>query len=229
MQINRIEKLVFSMVFLLVAVGMLLAVVDHDLFKNHYVVEDGIIEWLTVLALVVGMVLCILRVVRLRRVKSTKFVVMMLFLALLFLFGAGEEISWGQRLFAFESSSFFQNNNAQGESNLHNLKIGNTKINKLVFGKLLALVMLVYWFVMTPLYHRNSGFRSKVDQLAIPIPCYHQIIAYVVLVLLVQLTASDKRGELLEFGGSFLFLINVAFPFNRTIFLHSADDAGGAS
>ncbi len=37
------------------------------------------------------------------------------------LLGAGEEVSWGQRLFGIEPPSFFLRHNAQGEMNLHNL------------------------------------------------------------------------------------------------------------
>ena len=42
-------------------------------------------------------------------------------MALIFIFGAGEEISWGQRIFNVESSEYFLENNAQGETNLHNM------------------------------------------------------------------------------------------------------------
>ena len=42
-------------------------------------------------------------------------------LALLFLFGAGEEISWGQRLLGFETPAAISEVNRQEEFNLHNL------------------------------------------------------------------------------------------------------------
>ena len=44
-------------------------------------------------------------------------------LALLFFFGAGEEISWGQRIFGFETPESLAQVNKQDELNLHNLSV----------------------------------------------------------------------------------------------------------
>jgi hypothetical protein len=44
-------------------------------------------------------------------------------LALLFFFGAGEEISWGQRIFHFATPAELASANTQDELNLHNLNI----------------------------------------------------------------------------------------------------------
>lgn len=46
-----------------------------------------------------------------------------LFLGFLFLFGAMEEISWGQRVLGIESPQWFLKHNKQGETNVHNLLI----------------------------------------------------------------------------------------------------------
>jgi hypothetical protein len=48
-----------------------------------------------------------------------------IFLALLFFIGGGEEISWGQRIFEWEAPEFFQKNNRQRETNLHNIRLLN--------------------------------------------------------------------------------------------------------
>ena len=44
-------------------------------------------------------------------------------LALLFFFGAGEEISWGQRIFGFKTPDALSQVNKQDELNLHNLTV----------------------------------------------------------------------------------------------------------
>jgi len=46
-----------------------------------------------------------------------------LVLALLFFFGAGEEISWGQRIFGFKTPEPLAQVNKQDELNLHNLSV----------------------------------------------------------------------------------------------------------
>lgn len=48
-----------------------------------------------------------------------------LFLAILFFIGCGEEISWGQRIFGWQSPAFIQEMNVQGETNFHNISIFN--------------------------------------------------------------------------------------------------------
>src|SRR4051812_24271651 len=46
-------------------------------------------------------------------------------LALLFFFGGGEEISWGQRIFGWKTPDAFKHENIQHETNIHNLKLFN--------------------------------------------------------------------------------------------------------
>ena len=46
---------------------------------------------------------------------------LVLLLGLFFLFCAGEEISWGQRIFGIETPEFMEKENAQKEFNFHNL------------------------------------------------------------------------------------------------------------
>jgi hypothetical protein len=139
---------------------------------------------------------------------------------LAFLFGAGEEISWGQRIFNIESSEFFKQYNAQGETNLHNTIINDTKINKLVFGKGIGILFLFYLAVFIPLYHKKTAFRSFVDRLAIPVASHYQVAAYVIAILLIQVgMESSKKGELLEFTLTHLILLNFAFAYNRKIFV----------
>lgn len=159
------------------------------------------------------------RVVVLRSMRSSRFLLMTALLGLVFFFGAGEEISWGQRIFGIETTDFFRQHNAQQETNLHNMMIGDVSVNKLVFSKIWLLAMVIYWFVITPLYRYKQAFANFVDSLAVPIPQNHLIVANVLgLVLIEYLINSPKRDELTEMAFALLFLLNVAFPYNRKIF-----------
>ena len=83
--------------------------------------EDGPVEWATVLAL---LGLSALLIVELRALsKSAPAIVRPAgyFLSVLCLLAAGEEISWGQRLFGFETPESLKSINHQNETNLHNL------------------------------------------------------------------------------------------------------------
>jgi hypothetical protein len=65
-------------------------------------------------------------------------------LVLILIVMAGEELSWGQRIFGWSTPDFFIENNAQHETNLHNLY---TQVfqNVLYFGGWLLLVALPFW------------------------------------------------------------------------------------
>ena len=209
--------LIYATVFTLI--GFVWSYVDHESFKTLYVIEDGFTEWSTVIMLLIGFLICGRRVWLLKGKRPAIFLVMTSLLTLFFFFGAGEEISWGQRIFNVESSKFFVENNAQGEMNLHNLVVNDTKINKLIFGRGIGIMLLLYLVVLIPLYKRKEAVKRVVDKLAIPIAQNYQVVAYITLLIVVQvLMASSKKGEMLEFAGSIIFLLNVVFPYNRSIF-----------
>lgn len=223
---NRIELCIYLVVLAVTLAGAWLASSDPDFFRHQLVVEDGPLEWSTVVGLMVLCALCLRRAVVLRQERARLFIGMTVLYAIIFFFGAGEELSWGQRIFGVESSEFFLQHNAQGETNLHNLVVNDTKLNKLIFAKGMALVFLIYLFVMTPLYIRRPAFRRFIDSMAIPIPEWRQVAAIIVLLVITQgLTDSSKKGEMLEFGAPFLVLVIFLFPRNRALFLRR--DAGG--
>ena len=217
--LSLFEKLALAYLTVFTLIGFAWSFIDHDSFKLYYVMEDGFTEWSTVITLLIGLFVCVQRVWLLKGQKPLLFLFMTALLALFFFFGAGEEISWGQRIFNIESSEFFTQNNAQGETNLHNLMVGETKLNKVIFGRGIGIMLLLYLAVLIPLYRRREGVKQFVDKFAIPIAQNYQIVAYIVLLLLVQvLMVSSKKGEMLEFAGSIIFLLNITYPYNRTIF-----------
>ena len=138
-QMHKIEKIAYPVIALYVLLGAVVALLDPVTFTNVLAREDGIFEWLTVLALSMSFVMCVHRVVVLRSEKNGVFIGVWCFLALVCFFGAGEEISWGQRIFNIESSEWFKQNNAQSETNLHNLIVEGKKVNKIIIVILMNL------------------------------------------------------------------------------------------
>lgn len=106
---------------LVVAMVLAGAVATAALSPAHYRIqlqEDGPVEWATFFSFVLA---CALGV---RTLASTRGRTLerlaLLGLALFCLFVAGEEISWGQRVFGFKPPSLFLEHNYQQETNLHN-------------------------------------------------------------------------------------------------------------
>ena len=196
---------------------------EPELFRHALVIEDGFVEWATVIVLMITMLVCFRRVLVLRKQRSRLFLSVTFLLGLFCFFGAGEEVSWGQRVLGLESPDFFQDNNAQGEIGLHNLVIEvdgeRLKVNKLIFGTGLALAMLIYLFVATPLYRKNHRVRGFLDAIAAPMPQNYQILGYIVIVATVELLIDhSKRGEMTELLGAAMFALNVIYPANSEIF-----------
>lgn len=64
-------------------------------------------------------------------------------LALLFFFGAFEEISWGQRVFGVETPEIMRQVNVQGEINIHNLRLFGIHL-----GPSTRRGFHIFWFTM---------------------------------------------------------------------------------
>jgi hypothetical protein len=211
------EKFILLFVFVLLIIGVVASRVNLYWFNNVYVIEDGFIEWLTVLPLLIIVVAAIRYIIRLSSKRSWLFFVTMSLLAVLCFFVAGEEISWGQRIFHIESSSFFKKNNAQAETNLHNLVVDGVKVNKLIFSQLLILAAVIYLSLFPYLFKNKKWFKNLVNKMGIPIVRPYQIVALVATAILVAV-CDGRNSELLEFAGCFLFLLIILFPENKETF-----------
>ena len=152
--LTKIEKTAYLILGLILLLGLYLGITDEIYFDTQFAQEDGPVEWGTTIMLFGISVLSLYRLITMGTKKKILWCVGTFIFAVLFLFAAGEEISWGQRIFAVESSEFFLKNNAQGETNLHNLMVGETKINKIIFNQLLFLVMILY-LPVTPVFYRK--------------------------------------------------------------------------
>ena len=197
---------------------------NPDYYHNVFSAEGGIMEWLTVLALAtVSTVTAKRLMVGFRRFSRIQRLVLVS-LALLAAFGAGEELSWGQRLFNTSVPEFFRKHNAQVETNIHNLVVAGANVNKVIFAKGLLIVFCLYLGVLTPLYSRSKRVRCMVDACAVPVPKSYQIAGYVLIILTVEGLLNmlpfevPRRGELTEFAVPVLVALNIFYPRNFTVF-----------
>lgn len=183
--------------------------------------EDGFFEDLTAL--------CFLAVsIMFLRIFFYKKEIIFLIFFLVFLFGAGEEISWGQRILNFNTPEYFGKNNLQDEFNVHNLVVfnnNNPDYHKSGLSKLLSMnfqykmFWLVYCFVLPLIYPFSRGIRLLVQKIRLPLPPFTIGILFVVSWLVFRVTLSfllpsgksllyyESTVEISEFCSAFLFLI----------------------
>lgn len=214
---NTIEKIILATVAVILIIGYILFYTNVPLFQE-YVREDGVVEWLTVAGLLLGSFLCLRRFLQLRKTRTTWFLFVTLFASIFLFFAAGEEISWGQRIFGIESSEFFKEHNKQGETNLHNLIVGGRNINKIIFSIGLVAIMAIYLLLVPILYSKWANFRRFADRSAIPIPHFYHVVAVATFFLLTEMIRHGKRAEILEAGEALLFFMILAYPINKYIF-----------
>lgn len=106
-------------------------------------VEDGVVEWLTAIFLLLGSLVMARHIWQLKQASDRKslLVILSVLLAIALFVFAGEEISWGQRIFEIQTGEFMQEYNWQGETNIHNL---HTDLFNIAFhyGAILFLIVM---------------------------------------------------------------------------------------
>jgi hypothetical protein len=150
-----------------------LASIEMHLFDPWLMVilanEDGPYEDFEAAAYFIAAFL-LLYVVAARGVRN----VWVLGLAILFFLVGGEEISWGQRIFAIATPETMREVNVQGETNIHNLK----GINEIVR----ALSLLTLWglFVAIPLGALFRPTATLIRRLGLPVANWGTALSIIV-------------------------------------------------
>jgi len=213
------ERLIYASVGLLFAIGLSLQFTAPGLLESVYLAEDGFLEWLIVVIFGFLAGVCFWRAVRLRRIRSRAFVAVSVLMGLAFVFGIGEELSWGQRIFGIETPESLKRYNKQQELNIHNLKLGRISFNQMIFGWLLFLGLALYLLVLPWLADRYEQVRAWVDQVGLPLATRLQALAFLpVLILPQQLLASKESDELAEVCGALLLVAVFRYARNRSIY-----------
>lgn len=128
-------------------------------FYNSLSGEDKVFEWMTfVMYLIGGGVFITIATQLYKKKKKDLLILCLLGYVILGALGyigiAGEEVSWGQRVFHFETPEEYVDANSQGEFNLHN--------NELIFNKIYYIYGLISLYVLTsPLIYKALKNRLK--------------------------------------------------------------------
>ena len=181
---------------------------------NLFVEEDGIIEYSTAVLLLSVSIYFINKLLKKSKVISSKNIGIILF-SIIFFFGFGEEISWGQRIFNIETPLFFSENNLQSETNIHNLMIGGVKLNKLIFTNVLFFIFLFYFLAGPYLYTKSNNVKSIINRFSIVIPKYSQSIIFICSTIIIYIFDHDRVSEIWECLFAFTMLITSISPLNK--------------
>ena len=203
---------------IILLVALFLGLINEGLFNLHFANEDGIVENGTTVVLFCVSVLCGYRLIIHRKVQKWSWLLGTGVFCILFFFAAGEEISWGQRIFGWETGEYFKERNAQKETNVHNLIVGETKLNKLIFSQLLSLGMVLYLLILPVLYRRNTWIKNITDRFAVPVVHWHHTIVFLIVTAVILLIPADRKWEVYELAFGLLFFLIFLNPLNEKVF-----------
>jgi hypothetical protein len=168
--------------------------------------EDNLVEWATVFFFVLAGIFCLVRFSHTKKRTEWFFL----------LFGIGcmlfalEEISWGQRIFGLESSSFFLENSDQQEINVHNV------INEWfsVRTKNIAALVLFSYGAVLPLAALNRHVRAFVNKSGIIVPPLILVPGFILASFLtIDLFFTGQDEEVAELFFSMLLFLTILFQY----------------
>ncbi|WP_439882112.1 hypothetical protein ACSX1A_02900 [Pontibacter sp. MBLB2868] len=122
-----------------------LLIIAEDLYMD-ILQEDHVVEWCTFFALIAAGVIALKTAITIKKAYGYTHWFFILFFLFSILAGL-EEISWGQRIFGWESSGFFARYNDQHETNIHNTVQGVFKVKT----KHIALLVVSVYGLLLPL------------------------------------------------------------------------------
>ena len=209
------EKLIVSFLIITVVIGIYFFYTNKD-FYAYLVQEDGFFENLTSIFLFWSSFYLFYFFINNIKLKSIWWKMGIIIMIIGLFFGAGEEISWGQRIFHIESSKFFNENNSQKETNLHNMIVDGVKLNKLIFSNLLSIIFSIYFLILPILWRKNNFIKKTINQFGIPIANNYQVIIFMISSLIIILSISNERKwEIWEYTFALTMFLIVLNPLNK--------------
>lgn len=216
---RKLEVAIYGLIAILIALGVYLSHWQEEFFLERYIVEDGPLEWGTFVMLTLSGFLMLGRAWRLRQGRSRIFLGVTVLAGLVLLFGAGEEISWGQRVFGIETPEFLAEHNRQRETNLHNLEVYGLNLNKLIFSNLLGVFLVVYLLVLPRVATRHEAVEKLTTRWGIPLPTGRQVVVWILAMALpAVIVTTHKRDEVREACAGLIVFATLMYPRNRWIY-----------
>ncbi|WP_370210402.1 hypothetical protein [Roseovarius sp.] len=212
---KNLDMAAMALIVATLVMTVIVYLVSTDYFTLVYAREDGVVEYGTAIFLLVSSAILLWNAKGLASKARGGAAALVVFYALLFFLAAGEEVSWGQRIFGWESTEFFMENNKQYETNFHNLMVGDFHLAKTLFGSVLTTVILLYLVVLPLLYPKGGWVARMADRFALPVPWLkHAAIALVASVIIAVIDV-NRKWEVYELIFSLLTVSIFLLPQNR--------------
>ncbi len=219
--ITIVDILVYGIIVWFITYAKIKSAEGFETFL-YVVREDGWVEYLTTLFLIMAAVILGRNVIQSIKKKNSKQILFFTLATLAFIFGAGEEISWGQRIFDIQSGEYFLEKNYQAETNLHNLEIGGVDLNILIFSQLMFVILIFYFVFLPVLVYKTKFFRKLVLDFGVPMPRLHHTLMLLAtnctIIFIINMKKESELHELALTGIFFLVFMNPAKRIRDIVF-----------
>jgi len=131
--------------------------------------EDSFFEYITAVAFFIAAILFFLAILQIRKDIHTKnklgITIFFLFLIVISILIAGEEISWGQRVFGWDTPNWIALKNRQDETNIHNL-LPRLAVIEWGAGAIFSIILFGVWLGF------KESYRTRLEMIIPPIELY---------------------------------------------------------
>jgi len=208
-----------SRIFLLNGIALLIVLTGFISPETYIALmeEDFIGEWITFYAFALAGFIIVIHLWSCRKndhsLYSLSFLIP-LAVAAFCLVVAGEEISWGQRIFAFKPPDLFLEQNYQQELNVHNLFKGDGFGGIQIESKHLVMLIAFFFGILFPLLTRFIPHLKNLNRYA---PAFYLMPYFVVVIAMEEIYPITFTGEACEMYLGFIFLVHVfdAYPVDK--------------
>lgn len=212
--LTLLEKIIAAFLLLTVIYGLYIYATDAAKF-DFLVEEDSFYENLTSIFLFFSSFTLLYKFFTYQKFYGLWWKVGILLMAVALFFGGGEEISWGQRIFQIESSEFFKENNAQAETNLHNMVVDGVKLNKIIFSNLMSICFGIYFLIVPILWKKSPKMNALIDRFGISVPRPVHVIGFIIITLLILVPIHHgRKWEMWEYAFALVMFLIVFNPWN---------------
>lgn len=216
-QAKQIDLFILGLIGLTLVLAVGIYLISPSYFALRFAAEDGLVEYGTAICLFVACVVLFRNGLGLRGHAPKLAVGLTFFYAFMFFFGAGEEISWGQRIFGWETSEAMKEINRQDETTIHNIEIGGVALTKHLFGPVLTITILLYLLVLPFAYPAVARIKQVIDRIALPVPGKRHAALALIASVIIAVIDVERKWEVYELVFGLLVVSIFLMPQNPEI------------
>ena len=221
---NMLESIALTLISTMITIGVISSYISPETYYWLYA-EDKLAEWIDFYSFLIAGLFFIWRFFHIYQNKNAHKVskYSLLLCGILLIFFAGEEISWGQRIIGFESSTFFKQYHCHQYTNFHCLYlggflgIGNTGD---WFNVSMNFISILYLIILPIVLKYSQKAENFINCTYLPTPKTNHSVVFTFLFILTcisKITIWDN-SEPLQVIATFIFCLVTINPKNKHIY-----------